>query len=82
MIAAKHQQTLFLIIMTLMMSLTLSAFFFVLEGKLASMELGEAVVTWFPRFLKVYVAVVLAVIVISPLAKKLTMALITKPESA
>ena len=82
MIPAKHQQYLFLFIMTLMMSLTLSAIFFVLEGKLASMELGEAVVTWFQRFLKVYVAVVPAVLVISPLAKNLTMALITKPRGA
>tara|TARA_R110002020_G_scaffold47707_23_gene135880 strand:- start:349 stop:597 length:249 start_codon:yes stop_codon:yes gene_type:complete len=82
MIPAKHQQVLFLFNMTLMMSLTLSAVFFVLEGKPASMELGQAAVTWFQRFLKVYVAVVPAVVVISPLAKKLTMALIIKPSGA
>tara|TARA_R110002124_G_scaffold1797_17_gene11549 strand:- start:9906 stop:10154 length:249 start_codon:yes stop_codon:yes gene_type:complete len=82
MIPAKHQQVLFLFNMTLMMSLTLSAVFFVLEGKPASMELGQAAATWFQRFLKVYVAVVPAVVVISPLAKKLTMALIIKPSGA
>ncbi len=82
MIAAKHHQKLFLFFMTLLMSLSLSVVFFLLEGSVDFAEPGAATAAWFPRFLKVYVAVLPAVIIISPIAKKLTTALVAKPKSA
>ncbi len=82
MIAAKHQQKLFLFFMTLLMSPSLSVVLFLLEGGVNFAEPGTAIAAWYPRFLKIYVAVLPAVIIISPIAKKLTTALVARPQGA
>jgi hypothetical protein len=79
MIPAKYSQLVFVFFMTLMMGLVLSLVFELQASDFRVPELGAFVGAWLRRFLGTYVIVLPVVVVLNPIAGRLSKLVIAKP---
>lgn len=81
MIPARYSDWVFVFFMTLCMGLALSFFIELFEEGPSLRAFGQFLVAWLRRFLGTYVLVVPTVIVVTPLARRITALLVSDEDS-